>query len=349
MALAIMVMPPGRRGIGLGLVGAAAEAGAMLGPIYGGAIIHWIGWRWIFWIDIPQIALLFGSLWLLANRRDREARVDYSGGVLLALALTALTFALSRREAFAVSSAVIGLAAVAALVFVERRQSQPLLAVSLFRSRAFIAANATQLLVGAALIMALVNVPLMANTVMAREPLQGGLLLMRLTGAISVGALLGGYLLTKLGARNITVVGLALAALGFLGMSTWEAEVAEVWLTLPLVTAGLGFGLVIAPINATALSAVAEDNWATTASLVTVSRMIGMALGLAALSAWGIEHFQGLTANLDFTQTSRLQDQLTNAGEMLFRDFFRVAAGIALAAVLPALGLRLLQRRITTT
>ena len=351
MALAAAAMPPGKRGIGIGLVGAAAEAGSMLGPLYGGAIIHWIGWRWIFWIDIPQSAILFVSLWLLTNRRDRSIKVDYVGGVLLAIALTVLTIALSRRETFAVSSAVpylvagAGLVAVAAFVLVERRQRYPLIAIFLLRSRSFIAANVTQLFLGVALIMALVNVPLMANTVMGKGPLEGGLHLMRLTGSISVGALAGGYLLMRARVRNTSLAGLALIAVGFFAMSTWQAEINEAWLTLPLVTAGLGFGLVIAPINTTALSAVAEEYWATAASVVTVSRMIGMALGLAALSAWGMEHFQGLTAGLDFSQTAELPRELTEAGELLFRDFFRVAGGIALVAAIPTLGLKLARAR----
>ena len=79
-------------------------------------------------------------------------------------------------------------------------------------------------------------------------------------------------------------------------MSGWETEVDELRLTLPLIAAGLGFGLVIPPIGVSALSAAPSDYWGAAASLVTASRMVGMALGLAALSAWGIERFYSLTA-----------------------------------------------------
>ena len=363
MAIAASVMPAARRGLAVGLVGAAAEAGSMLGPLYGGGIIDLLGWRWIFWLDIPQSLLLMAALVPLRNQRNVGARVDYLGGALLAGALTILTISISRREAFTVSSgtpfllAALGAFLVLALVIVERRTWQPLLAPFLFRSVSFLTANATQLLVGVALIIAMVTIPLMANTIMRKEPLEGGLQLMRLTGAIPVGAVVGGYLLGKLGTRSVSVAGLALIALGFYFMTTWEVDVGEPWLTLHLVTGGFGFGLVIAPIMATALSAVAEDSWATAASLVSVCRMLGMALGLAALSAWGVEHFLGLTAGLEpplplegqtggelRARQEEYQLALSQAGLTLFRGFFRVAGVIALVAIIPALGMKLTRR-----
>ena len=369
MAIASMAMPPGRRGLALGLVGASAEAGAMLGPLYGGGIIELLEWRWIFWLDIPQSAVLIALFGLLYNKRTPGARVDYLGGALLAGALTVLTVALSRREMFALEEAAssglayllvaVGLVAVVVLVLVEMRAWQPLLAPALFRSASFVTSNATQLLVGVALIMALVNVPLMANTVMGKDALDGGLQLMRLTAAIPVGAVVGGYVLARAGIRRVTVAGLVLMALGFYFMSTWEATVGEPWLTLHLVTGGLGFGLVIAPIMTTAMSAVHPDYWATAASLVTVSRMVGMALGLAALSAWGTDHFLGLTASLEVpiglpgesgaelaARQAEYSQGLTQAGVTLFRDFFRVSAAISVVAILPALGMKLAPRRL---
>ena len=363
MAMVSQVMPPGRRGLGMGMVGAAAEAGSMLGPLYGGAIIHLLGWRWIFWLDIPQSALLIAAFALLRNHKNEGLRVDYLGSALLAAALTVLSVALSRRETFTLTSAVpyllVGLSALLflVLVVVERRTAQPLLATFLFRSWAFIAANVTQLLVGVALIMALVNIPLMANTVMGKEPLAGGLHLIRLTGAIPLGAVAGGYLIGRLGIRPVTVAGLALMALGLFFMGRWEIDVGEPWLTLHLATGGLGFGLVIAPIMVTALGPAPEDYRGTAASLVTVSRMVGMALGLAALSAWGVEHLHGLTAGLELplpvqgetaealrTRQVEYQEALSEAGLTLFRDFFRVAAVISLAAIIPALGMRHAER-----
>ena len=174
-----------------------------------------------------------------------------------------------------------------------------------------------------------------------------------MTGPIPVGAVAGGYLLNVLGVRPVTALGLGLTALGLFLVSTWELDIGEPWLSLHLMLAGLGFGLNNAPIMTRALSSVREDYRATVASLVTVSRMIGMAMGLAALSAWGVEQFQSLTSGLElplerFDETAEaFRDRqaayvsgLNAAGLALFHDFLRVAGAIALVAMLPALAMR---------
>ena len=371
LAIASTVLPPHQRGLAIGIVVAAAEAGAMLGPAYGGAIIELSDWRWIFWLNVPQSAVLFLALLWLPNRRQQGVGVDYLGGVLLAAALVTLSLALSRQGLFTLSSPTPfiiiapALVLVAALILVERRTPglrstwQPLLSPLFFRSWAFLTANLTQLLEGVALIIALVTVPLMANTVMGKDPLTGAWWLLRMTGAIPLGAVVGGYLLSRgearftVGIRPVTIMGLGLTALGLLLVSTWELDIAEPWLTVHLMVAGFGFGLNNTPIMTRALSSVGLDYRSTAASLVTVSRLIGMALGLAALSAWGVEQFQILTSGLELPireagetsealrdRVSEYNSRLNDAGLSLFHDFLRVAGGVALVAILPALAMR---------
>ena len=357
-AIAAGTLPAERRGLALGIVGGAAEAGSMLGPVYGGAIVELANWRWLFWLNLPQVALLLPLLLFLPNRRNREARMDYPGGTLLVATLLLLSLALSRPGLFTLASPMPfilgggGLIMAAGLVALERRVGHPLLLPMLFRSMAFVSANLTQLLVGVALIIALVTVPLMANTVMGREPFTGALWLLRLTVPIPLGAVIGGQLVGKLGRRGIrpvTMAGLVMAAVGLFLVSGWGLEVDEPQLTLHLAVAGLGFGLVIAPIMTQALNAVGEDYRGTAASLVVVSRLLGMTLGLAALAAWGIEHFQSLTAGISLPlpmpgespadAAARLASyvaEVNNAGLSLFHSFFRVAAVAALLGLAPA-------------
>ena len=348
MAMAVALVPPEKRALALGVVGGAAEAGSMLGPAYGGAIVELANWRWIFWLNIPQSAAVFAALLWLPNRRNRGERVDYLGGGLLAGALLLLSLALSRRELFTLASplpfalAASGVGVGGALLAVERRTWQPLLAGVFLRSRVFIAANITQALVGVSLILAMVTVPLTANTVMGKDSFTGAMWLLRMTGVIPPAALLGGWLLPLLGGRALTAAGLLMVAVGLWLCSRWELGVGDPELTLQLMLAGAGFGLVIAPILHRALSAVGDGYRATGASLVTVSRMLGMTLGLAAMSAWGVEHFQVLTAGLEFpvmqpgetaagldARWQQYAAELNAAGLGVFRGFFRAAAVIA--------------------
>ena len=344
LAMAVAAVSTEKRGLAIGLVAASAEAGSVVGPLYGGYIIEWIGWRWIFWFDVPQSLLLIGLMAILPNRANPDAKMDYFGALALGAALTVLTVALAQRSIFTAESVYpyVALAAgailIGVLITVERRAVQPLLASFLYTSRAFLSSNIAQFLVGVALIMALVCVPLMAGTVMERGPLESALSLVRLTAAIPVGALVGGYILRWTGVREVCIVGLALMATGLLFMSGWETEVGELRLTLPLMAAGLGFGLVIPPIGVSALSAAPSDYWGAAASLVTASRMLGMALGLAALSAWGIERFYSLTADVsigsNFEETEAV---LIEAGVTVFQNLFMISGFLSLIAIVPAL------------
>ena len=362
MALATTLVPPERRALALGVVGGAAEAGSMLGPAYGGAIVELSSWRWIFWLNVPQAAVVFAAIMWLPNRRNREARVDYLGGALMVAALLLLSLALSRKDLFTLDSpipfvlAASGLGMFGMLLVVERRVLQPLLAQVFLRSWNFIVSNIVQALVGVSLILAMVTVPLTADTVMQKEPFTGAMWLLRMTGVIPLASVAGGWLLSRnlrsgrgaalLSARTLTVAGLLMVAVGLFLCSRWELGVDDPELTLQLLLAGVGFGLVIAPILHRALSAVGENYRATAASLVTVSRMMGMTLGLAAMSAWGVEHFQVLTSGLEFpilqpgetseAHAARLEQytaDVNTAGLTVFRNFFRAAAIISLAAI----------------
>ena len=348
LAMAVGVVSPQRRGIALGLVAASAEAGSVLGPLYGGAIIEWIGWRWIFWLDVPQSFILIALLAFLPNAANPAAKMDYFGALALGGALTVLTIALSQRSIFSGESFVpyfmagLGVILVLVLIAVERRAVQPLLASFLYTSRAFVSSNITQFLVGVALIIALVSVPLMASTVMEKRAWASALHLVRLTAAIPVGAVVGGYIMRWTGVRPVCITGLALMGAGLLVMSSWGTEVAELRLSVPLAAAGLGFGLVIPPISVSALSAAPSHYWGAAASLVTASRMVGMALGLSALSAWGIERFYSLTAHVTVGATYKeTEAPLIEAGVTVFQNLFTIAGFLALVAILPALLMRI--------
>ena len=359
MALATTLVSKGQRGLALGIVGASAEAGSMLGPIYGGAIVEVLNWRWIFWLNVPQSAVIFAAVLWLPIRRDMSAKVDYMGGAVLVTALVLITIGLSRTNLFTFDSLypflliAVGVGLAGLLVLVEIRAYQPLLTPALFRSWAFLTSNLTQVLVGVALIIAMVTVPLMANTVMGKSPFTGALWLLRLTCAIPVGAVVGGLLVNRIGSSPLTVLGLSLVALGLFLASSWELGVRDPALTVHLLTAGLGFGLVIVPITVHALGAAREDYRGMAASLVVVSRMLGMTLGVGALSVWGVEYFHVLTAGLEVPlpltgEASdmvelRLAEYSANAnaaGLELFQRFFLVASLISLVAVLPALGMK---------
>ncbi len=358
MAMAVQSFPGTRRAIAVGIIGACAEAGMVLGPLYGGVITALLGWRWVFWLDVPQALILIWALRGFPVARLANVGMDWVGGALMVAGLTLLVFATAQQEAFDASSPLpyalggVGTAVVGLLVWVEGRARNPLLPPSFFQSRQAVSALVVKLLVGGALIMAMVTVPLMANTVLAQSPLEGGLRLMRMTGAMPIGALAGGYLAYRLGERSVVMAGLAIGAVGLFLMSGWTLDIADSRMTLHLALAGLGFGLIIAPVFVTAMDATTADYQATSASLVTAARMVGMTFGMAALAAWGVGQFEAATAGLALplpsqelssaeyaTQLDAYTAQVSGASLGLFQDFFRISAMLLLLGLLPALGL----------
>ena len=342
------------RGVPLGIMGASAEAGGVIGPLWGGIIIKYLSWQWVFWINLPLGAAVIALTFLLIGPSPRtRSRVDYIGGALITASLATLTLALSRVDALdwlmalyaAISLGLFGL-----FIIRQRAASEPLIPAAMFRTWAFRASHAVHLLVGAALIIGMVTIPLMANTVLGLTPLDGGLQLMRLTAAIPVGAVLGGLATQRMDYRVPTVIGLALAAAGFWLMSGWDLTISDPELTIHLATAGLGFGLVIAPIALAATSSVRHADIGTAASLITAARITGMALGLAALTAWGTGHFGRLVSGLQVPfqvsgesasayqqRIDEFQRQVTDAGLTIFNDFFLVAAGLCTLAIVAAM------------
>ena len=343
------LFPPERRGLPLGIVGGAAEAGGVIGPLWGGIIIRYLDWQWVFWMNIPLgLATLVLLVVLLKPSPLYPGKIDFLGGALIALALATLTLGLARVEARDVLMAaylVASLISLSLFVIRQRIAESPLIPMEMFRRWTFSAANSTHLLVGAALIIGMVTIPLMANTTLALTPLEGGLRLMRLTAAIPIGAVLGGMACQRLDYRAPTILGLALSALGFWFMSRWDAQIADPVMTMHLATAGLGFGLVIAPIALAATNSARAEFRGTAAGVITTMRMVGMTLGLATLAAWGAGRFQDLVAGarlfpMEGETVAQAQERfglhVTNAGLSLFSNFFLIAMCVCLVAIAPA-------------
>ena len=207
----------------------------------------------------------------------------------------------------------------------------------MFRNTTFSVANLTNLFVGGALIIAMVNIPLMSDTILGQSPLEGGLRLLRLTVMLSIGAVAGGFLCKKFGYRLPTILGLILSSAGFLLMSRWTLGIADPQMTLHLAICGLGFGLVIAPLGTAGLNSVKEEQKGIASSSIVMMRMMGMIIGLSAITSWGMDRFHLMTAGLTLTEIMAAPEKLTNSLLVLFNNFFLASAIICLIAILPAI------------
>lgn len=347
MAIVGDIFPKGARAVPLGIIGGVVEGGAALGPFYGGAIVEVLDWRWIFWINLPISIITILLIFFLVGPSPRiRVSIDYIGGMMFAGGLAFLSITLYQRPEqinstiYTICFLVCSILFFTFFIFRELKTSAPIVALSIFKNVTFSSANITSLFAGAALIMALVNVPLMSETLMGCSPLEGGLRLFRLTIMICIGAILGGFLCRKFGYRLPTVVGLVLSGVGFFFMSRWALSISDPGMTLHLITCGLGFGLVISPLASAVIDSVGKEERAIGSSIVVMTRMIGMIIGLSALSSWGMGNFKGMTAGVSLEQILDYPEEIIQLALDLFRDFFIVSIGICLAGIVPALWLR---------
>jgi EmrB/QacA subfamily drug resistance transporter len=346
MAIVADHLPAERRALGLGFLGAAAEGGGLFGPLWGGSWVQLLGWRGHFWINVPLcvpiIVIVFASMARSGERRTAKLPVDYIGGLLLGAGLTCLAVALTddpvhgRPVAVNVTLYVLSAAFGAGFLVRERLTRVPMIVLSLFRSKAFSAGNLTHLLMGGTLIVAMVDIPVFTIIVMKGSYFEGGLNLMRLTVMLPVGAVLGGYLAGWLGFHRTTALGMFVSAVGFFLMTFWTENVHDPQFTLNLLLTGLGFGLVIAPISAAVINAVADHQRATASALLTVMRLVGMLIGVALLTSRGLGSFYQQAGNIPLN-SPEYKRMVADLEVSTFTDTFRAAAVVCLLAVIPAL------------
>lgn len=213
------------------------------------------------------------------------------GGVILAFATADPEVQVFSAQGpwFLLGSAV----ALVALVVHLRRTPDPLIPRGSFRSVPAWGSLVVSFFVGAALIAALIDIPIFARTTIHRDSqLLAALVLLRFLVALPVGAVVGGFLSRRLPAGLITLVGMLCASAGFVLMAQWgEDSLRSFHPTLTLVLCGFGFGLALAPVNAALLASTADSVHGVASAMVVVARMIGMLVGISALTTIGLRRF----------------------------------------------------------
>jgi MFS family permease len=225
---------------------------------------------------------------------------DLVGALLLALALGGVILAFAtadpKVEVFSPRGRWYLLGAVvagAAFAWHVRRADNPLVPRGALRRTPAWGALVVSFFIGAALIAALIDIPLFARTtVYPDDQLPAALVLVRFLLALPVGAVAGGYLIRRLSPGLVTAVGMLMAAAGFVLMTRWGlTTIEEPIVNLALVVGGLGFGLALAPVNAALLACTDDDVHGVATAFVVVSRMVGMLIGISALTTIGLRRY----------------------------------------------------------
>jgi len=371
MAVVADVYPVGGRARALGVLGGIETLGWVWGPLYGAMLVRFFSWQWQFYLNIPLAVIGIGAAWWALQAFDRPssaARLDWMGAAALTTALVALNIALlGSAEIQSVSGLgdltgetafdarwlyLVAVAAGIAFVHVQRNSTDPLIEFGLFRGRNLSIAVAINFLVGGALIIAMVDVPLFVNVVeldVERSAVIAGWVLSALTAAMAVSSYLGGRISEHWWHRPPVIAGLGGAAVAFVLMGlAWDPATPYATMAWQLGILGFGLGLVTAPTSAAVVDAAPPDRRGTAASLVVVLRLMGLSVGLSGLTAYGLLRFNQLRGTIELPPLGDpgYQEALQVAQAELTTSALAETFLAAAVIVAIALGLSMFMRRM---
>ena len=258
--------PPSERGMALGINQISIVAGSVTGLILGGILTTVLGWRSVFWVNIP--IGVFATVWAYIKLRELSApetrkRVDIIGNITFALALVTLLLTITMDAISGLPDIISGGLLVAFMVMlfvfvaVESRVDDPMFDLSLFRNREFDAGNITIFLNALARgSFILVMVFFLQGPVVGLSPLEAGIFLVPMSASLSIMGPISGLLSDRFGSRPFVIIGLLMSALGFILLTRITQNVTELSVLLPLILIGGGMGIFASPNRASIMNSV---------------------------------------------------------------------------------------------
>ena len=329
---------PKARATAIGIFGATLGGATAVGPLVGGLLVDTAGWQWIFLANVPvgAIALTVGVRVLPESRADNPRRADWPGTVLLTVSLLTLLLGVIRGQAEGwTSPLIVSLLAGAAVslvgfLFCESRTSEPMLDLSLFRSRSYTGVSLAALAVSATVIASTTYLGLYFVNTLAYEPFDAGLRFLPFTVASFAAAPLAARLVDRVPAVWTVSGGLALVAVGLAWMAQVDGSSAWTVFIPGFVMAGSGAGVLSACLTQAALDAVEPSRAGMATGVVSTMRQVGVAVGVAILGV--VYHDRGISATASALDGSGVPAQ----GASQLGDAIGSGAGMTVLDQVPA-------------
>lgn len=292
LTLLAAAVPAARRAMAIGVWGGVSGLGVALGPVVGGAVVEGISWQAMFWINVP-VALVAVPLVLrtLPESHGRAQQLDLLGLLLVGAGVLGIVWGVVHgNEDGWTSAGVLGPVVAGVVVLVlflrhEARTPYALVPLRLFRSRSFAVANVSGFAFSLGAFGAVFLLAQYLQVVQGYSPLEAGLRTLPWTAAPMVVAPIAGMLAPRVGVRVLLTGGLVLQAAGLAWLALAASDGGYGALVPGLVLAGTGMGLTFAPSATAVLAGMAPDDHGTASSTNSTLREVGVALGVAVLTA----------------------------------------------------------------
>ncbi|HXG64594.1 MAG TPA: MFS transporter [Blastocatellia bacterium] len=293
MAILTESFPPTERGKALGILGSIIAGAIIVGPILGGFLSDHLGWRAVFYVNVPiGIAGFLLGMKVLASQVTQEHRERFdSGGALTFIAsLSCFLILINTLSDPAWSVTAVGVLLVATLAFgalffsIESRIEYPLLDLDLFRRRAFGTASGSAYLVLWSLSLVAFLLPFYLDRVLLLSPTTSGYILAPIAMFLVIFSPLGGHLADRFGPRPICMIGALTICFGLICLSTIGMETSALGVVLRLVPIGVGGGLFMPANNSAIMGAVPSNRFGVASGLIGAIRNFAAMSGVAVTS-----------------------------------------------------------------
>ncbi len=290
MGLVTSCFPPRERGRALGSMGTVVALGSLTGPSLGGFLVSSLGWRAIFYINIPIAIMGFiAALFILPRDRDilQKQKFDYFGALLFGGGITCFLLGLSEGQEFGWMSQRVLILLAASIILLgvffitELRITQPMIDLSLFRNRLFLAGNVAGLLSFVAMFFTTYLLPFYMAEMLELKAYQMGLVMTAFPAAMALTAPFSGWLSDKTGPLLLTTGGLSINAIGLFLLADVSADMSPHSLVWKMALMGLGTGMFQSPNNSSVMGTVPSPKLGVAGGVVATVRNVGMVIGVA--------------------------------------------------------------------
>jgi len=330
MTIAADTFPPERRGKFMGLFGTVFAISSIFGPTLGGALVDYVHWSWIFFINLPLgiAAMLFIRTGLTDNRTGKgRGSIDWLGALTLTSAILSILLGLVLGDSTpqANNMAIIALFVVGALllgafVFVESRAQEPIIPLRLFRIQAISSGSIIGFFMSAAMFGAIAYIPLYVQGVIGVSPAIAGYILTPLMLSTVVTSTLSGKLMQRFSYRTILIASLITMMTGFCLLSSMDVQTSITTVLIYMIITGLGMGAIYPTIGTAAAGAVDWNDRGVATSSSQFFRSIGGTMGVSILGSMLTNRMNAGLGNLHQelpAATNAVLPQLTNPQTLL--------------------------------